>query len=263
MNLEGTERMGTHLVGSTAGLKQTTQHPLGAFISNAAVGEPARPGRSGTRRAAQPVRVALVDGDAGMHERLQAHLAAAESGWRLESYQSSREALRGIPGAPPHLVLLGQTLPDGCGIACAQQLKARVATLPVMLLAASGCPDKLQRALLAGVTGYVVKPCASPDLVTHLRKALAGRFTMCEQAERLLPRAFARFGVGNQWGLSRREEEVLRCVCRNLCDKEVATELKISDETVHVHLRNAFKKLGVQGRKAAILKFLGAVAGGG
>jgi len=55
----------------------------------------------------------------------------------------------------------------------------------------------------------------------------------------------------------------MRCVCRKLSDKEVATELNIADETVHVHLRNAFKKLGVQRRKAAIVKFLGTFTGGG
>jgi DNA-binding CsgD family transcriptional regulator len=78
---------------------------------------------------------------------------------------------------------------------------------------------------------------------------------MCAEAERLLPKAFARLDQGNPWGLSRREEELMLCLCRKLADKEVAAALGISDETVHVHLRHAFKKLGVHDRQSAIQEF--------
>jgi hypothetical protein len=52
-------------------------------------------------------------------------------------------------------------------------------------------------------------------------------------------------------------------LCRHGTDKEVAKDFGIAAATVHVHLRNAFKKLGVHGRKAAVAEFLQIFPGGG
>ena len=115
----------------------------------------------------------------------------------------------------------------------------------------------LWAALLAGAHGYWVKGGDAADLVNQLPKVLAGQMALCHQSERLLPQAFAMMQqhTVNQWGLSRREEEIMAALCRNFTDKEIASALGLSSATVHAHLSHIFKKLNVHDRTAATQKF--------
>jgi len=203
-------------------------------------------------------RLALVDGDVAIHESVRAHLAATEPGWRLDAYHTSTGALKGMASSPPNIVLLEQTLPDGCGFQCARQLKTRCPELSVVIHAAQGCSEKLLQALAVGAMGYVVKNdgVAMAELVPHLRKAMERRFTMCAYAERLLPQTFAGFGQGNPWGLTHKQREVMLWLCQNKSEKEISTIMGLAIATVHTHLIHSFKKLGVHNRKAAVEKYL-------
>lgn len=207
--------------------------------------------------------LAVVDDDPALPGLLARQFEQTGEPWRVTAYRTGAEALAGVAATTAQVVLLGETLPDGCGIACAQKLRVRLPELPVVILAAQGCPVQLQRALLAGVTGYVVKSCAGHELLPLLRKALAGRFALCAQAERLLPRAFVRPGPRNPWGLTHREQEVMHWLCREKSDKEISGAMGLATATVQVHLKHAFHKLGVHDRRAAVEKYLSQIGRGG
>lgn len=211
-----------------------------------------------------PQRVAVVDDDPALPVAVREHLQQTGESWQVTAYHNGADALKGVAAAPPQVVLMAQTLPDGCGILWAGRLKARHNELPVVIHTKQGSPEKLFRALSLGALGYVVKNGAELDWAHHLQQAMQGRFTMCGQTARLLPQLFAGLQPAwEHWHLSRREREVMACLCRNLSDKEIATGLGVSDETVHGHLRNTFHKLGVHDRKAAVEKFTQKWLGGG
>jgi len=205
----------------------------------------------------------VVDDNPAIHVAVREHLKQSGERWQVSAYHTGAEALSGLAAAPPQVVLMEQTLPDGSGLDWAGRLKGLHPELPVVIHTAKGSPEKLFQALSMQAMGYVVTAVGQADWSTHLRKALAGRFALCEEAERLLPQVLARFGSGNPWGLSRREQEVMHCLCGDLSDKEIASALDISDETVHVHLHNAFKKLKAHGRGDAVQKFMQKWSGGG
>jgi DNA-binding CsgD family transcriptional regulator len=52
--------------------------------------------------------------------------------------------------------------------------------------------------------------------------------------------------------LTRREREILALVARQRSNCEIARQLWISQDTVRFHLRNAYRKLGVHNRRAAV-----------
>lgn len=64
--------------------------------------------------------------------------------------------------------------------------------------------------------------------------------------------------VINEFKLTRRESDILRCLCRHMTNTEIAAELFLSDETVKTHVRNLMKKLPVENRQdvAALVKTL-------
>jgi len=55
--------------------------------------------------------------------------------------------------------------------------------------------------------------------------------------------------IASEFGLTRRETDMLRCLRRNMTNAEIAGELFISEETVRIHVRNLLKKLGIENRR--------------
>lgn len=219
-----------------------------------------RAARKSATKVSQPLshlRVVLLDGDVAQHDHLRSHLATHEPDWQLDLHTHGEPAWRALRESPPHVVLLERALPDGCGLEWLRRCKRQMPELPVVILTTQDCAKTLWAALISGAQGYCVKGDDGDGLVTQLRRVLTGKLALCDKAERLLPQAFAliRQSKSNEWGLTRREKEVMQCICRNLSDKEVAAALGISDETVHVHLRHAFKKLGVHDRQTGKREF--------
>jgi DNA-binding NarL/FixJ family response regulator len=98
----------------------------------------------------------------------------------------------------------------------------------------------------AGATTYLVKNTLSDDLIRVLREVHAGQRPMsADVAARLRERA-------GQPALTAREVQVLEMIARGLRNKEIASALDISDETVRAHVRNLFGKLSTTDRTAAV-----------
>jgi DNA-binding NarL/FixJ family response regulator len=185
-------------------------------------------------------------------------------GWQLAWHTRGERAWRKLRAAPPQVVLLERTLPDGCGLEWLRRCKRRWPEVSVIILTTQGCAKTLWAALQAGAHGYWVKNANAAGLVKQLREAPAGKAIFCDQAARLLLEAFAllRQRTENQWGLTRREEEVVTALSRRLSNKEIACELGLSPATVHAHLDRIFKKLNVHTRAEAMQKFSKYLSGG-
>jgi len=207
--------------------------------------------------------VVLVAQDVSLHAALRAHVAVVQPGWRVDAYAGRQLAMQGIRKMPPDVALVGERLADGCGLEFARWVRQRLPAVPVVIWTRQPCAEKLLRVLMAGAMGYVVGNGEGVPLVEHLRKAMSGRFALCEETERLLPKLFAEAAHEHPRGLTRRETEVMKCLCQRLSDKEVANALNLSEHTVHCHLDRIFKKLGVHDRKSAIRLFAASGLGGG
>jgi DNA-binding NarL/FixJ family response regulator len=104
----------------------------------------------------------------------------------------------------------------------------------------------IRRALEAGAQGYLLKDMLLSDVITAVRKVHRG--------ERVIPIAvavrLAEFSESSD--LTEREAEVLQLVARGLSNKETAQAIGRTDETVKIHLKNIFTKLGVADRTEAV-----------
>jgi DNA-binding NarL/FixJ family response regulator len=146
----------------------------------------------------------------------------------------------------PHLVVLDISMPQLDGLACLDQIRKRHPDLKVVILSASGDPDRVQAALARGATAYVLKSVDVRDLASALRQAMEGT-------------VFQALGVqqdsdgepAGSAGLTKRETAILKAVARGLTNQAIGREFWVSEQTVKFHLRNIFRKLEVGSRTEA------------
>jgi DNA-binding NarL/FixJ family response regulator len=98
----------------------------------------------------------------------------------------------------------------------------------------------VHQALAAGARGYILKSAVDMELVTAIRRVAAGEIVLDPQ----VARNPALKGERNS-GLTVRELEVLQLIVAGKSNKEIATELDLSANTVAVHRANIMDALGI------------------
>lgn len=192
----------------------------------------AEPGHCGPRPCGE---VLLVEDDDLLREQLYGFLRGA--GYAVEAAACGASALESARRRPPEVAVLDVCLPGLSGYEICRSLK-ELQPAPAVLFVSGERVQPLDRVagLLIG-DDYLVKPFAPDELLARLR-ALHGR--------RERPAA------DNGRGLTRREVEVLRCLCEGLDPATIAERLVISQKTVGTHLEHIFRKLEVSSRAQAV-----------
>jgi DNA-binding NarL/FixJ family response regulator len=106
--------------------------------------------------------------------------------------------------------------------------------------------EDIHRALAAGASAYLLKDTLADDLLRVVREVQAGGAPMTLEVEARLAERAA------QPKLTPREIEVIERVASGRRNKEIADDLGIRLDTVEVHLRNIFTKLGAKERTSAV-----------
>jgi DNA-binding NarL/FixJ family response regulator len=156
------------------------------------------------------------------------------------------EVLPLVGRAEPDVVLLDVDMPGLDGLKCLERLQARHPEIKVIMLAPELDPEVLQDALDAGASGFIVMNIEVGDLGTAIRSALDGSAYKPSGLPALTDRTFAL-----EAGLSKREYDILEAVARGLSNREIATELWITEPTVKFHLTSVYRKLNVANRTGA------------
>jgi DNA-binding NarL/FixJ family response regulator len=98
----------------------------------------------------------------------------------------------------------------------------------------------VQQALDAGARGYILKSAVDMELVTAIRKVVEGEIVLDPQ----ISRATTLKGERNS-GLTVRELEVLKLIVAGKSNKEIASDLDLSANTIAVHRANIMDALGI------------------
>jgi DNA-binding NarL/FixJ family response regulator len=160
------------------------------------------------------------------------------------------EAVEGYPEAKPQVVILDLRLPDQSGIHLARALLALDPECKIVILTASDNDEDLYQAYQLGVLGYLPKYCGADQVAEVVRKASQGINSIEEKYHVRIER---RSVIPD---LTVREMQVLTCIADGLSNKEAASELQVSAETVKAHLKTLFIKLNAADRTQAVLNAL-------
>ena len=196
--------------------------------------------------AAGKARVLLVDDHALLRTGV-ANIINQEPDLRVVAEAGNgAEAVAAYERFHPDVTLLDLRMPEMEGVEAVRRIRERDPRARVIVLTTYDTDDEIARALKAGAKAYVLKDISADDLVTCIRDVLAGKTY-------LAPAAAARLAEGvTHVQLTPRELATLRLMADGKANKEIASELGISDRTVKTHLGHLFEKLGVASRTEAI-----------
>ncbi len=168
-----------------------------------------------------------------------------------------KDALIEIPKARPHVVLMDIYLPDGSGIVCTARLTEKLPELQIIIITVYRDTELIFDALKAGACGYILKRFKPEEIIRAVAEVRAGGAPMTPEIARMVVRSFQTSTPKSELeGLTAREAEILTLVAKGLSNKEIAARLGVSHGTVRNHLANVFKKLHVQCRTEAAMKYL-------
>jgi len=155
---------------------------------------------------------------------------------------NGEEAIALVAKHQPDICLMDIEMPGMTGLEAAEKLKGY--GCKIIILTTFARTGYFQRALQAGVSGYLLKDSPSEELAVSIRNVHAGRRIY---APELIDGAFAEANP-----LTDREREVLGLVADGMNTKEIAEELSIKTGTVRNYISAIFDKLDVKNRIEAI-----------
>ncbi|MEM7282279.1 MAG: response regulator transcription factor [Pseudomonadota bacterium] len=150
------------------------------------------------------------------------------------------EAMGLIETLKPDVVVTDIEMPGMTGLDIALRIQAEKLTSRVLIVTTFGRPGYLQRAMRAGVLGYLLKDTPAEELSSAVRRVAQG--------ERVVSSDLAAQAWGVEDPLTEREREALRLAETGQSSKEIARNLNISPGTVRNYLHEAMQKLGVNNR---------------
>jgi two-component system NarL family response regulator len=192
----------------------------------------------------KPIRIFLADDHPSLRAGLAAILNSQSDLKVVAEAGSGREVMVSKEGADVYIVDL--RMPDGDGIQTIKALVARDPAVHVLVLTTYDNEEDIFQALEAGARGYLLKDTTKEELIAAVRQVHLG--------ERYLPQAVAARLADRliRPSLTPRELDVLRLVSRGRTNKEMASAMFISEETVKTHMKALFQKLNVHDRAEAV-----------
>jgi DNA-binding NarL/FixJ family response regulator len=143
------------------------------------------------------------------------------------------------------LVLLDINLPGGNGLELISDIRRTCPGAEILVLSSFSEAEYAVRALKLGAAGYLTKGSVADEMVTAVKKVLAGgKYVSVALAEMLASELGSPSPSAPHESLSPRELEVLRLVALGKTIKEIATEFSLSEKTIATYRSRISGKLG-------------------
>ncbi len=195
------------------------------------------------------VRVVIADDHPVVRAGLRGMLESEPEIEVVAEATNGREAVSLVGRLEPQVVLMDLQMPELDGVDATKQIRDRYPETKVLVLTTFDTDADITRAINAGATGYLLKDAPRQELFQAIRAAARGESVLTPA---IASRLMSKMRGPAERSLSEREIEVLTQVADGKSNKDIASELYISEATVKTHLVHIFGKLGVDDRTAAV-----------
>ena len=199
------------------------------------------------------MRLAIVEDDPLLLESLRM-LLGGESGITVSAtFRSAEEALPALKQVRPDVMLVDLGLPGMSGVELIKRIKEEAPCPEIMAHTVFEDRENVFSAIKAGASGYILKGSSPREIVEAIHEIHKGGAPMSPKIARKLIMEFQDEGASEEYLLSHREKEIVKCIENGLAYKEIAEKLSISPHTVHTHIKKIYEKLHARNRQEALI----------
>lgn len=200
------------------------------------------------------MKVIIVEDNQLLRENLKMLLDGEPGISVAGAFGSAEEALPAVRQAAPDVMLVDLGLPGMSGVELIKKVKDRFPNVEIMTHTVFEDRETVFAAIKAGSSGYILKGSTPREIIEALNNLHQGGAPMSPKIARKVIQEFRDESIGEQYLLSKREQEIVREIERGLSYKEISDKFNISPHTVHAHIKNIYEKLQAKDRQEALVK---------
>lgn len=194
------------------------------------------------------IRVLVVDDHPPMRMGLVALIKSQPGMDVVAEASDGEEGVQVYDDVLPDVVLIDLRMPGMGGVEAILAIRKKHPEARVIVLSTYDMDEDIHRALQSGAKSYLLKDMPIEEIATTIREVYAGDTSLPRHViERLTERA-------QRQQLTERERDVLESLIKGRSNKEIASNLCISEDTVKSHLKTLFTKLRVRDRTGAAVE---------
>ncbi|MES9692272.1 histidine kinase [Bacillus toyonensis] len=210
--------------------------------------------------ANEQIRLCIVDDHSFIRESLHTILGGLEDLQVVGMAEDGERALELCERLKPDVVLMDLEMPNLDGIHATKMIKKKWPDIRVLILSTFQNTERAKEIIRNGADGYVLKSIDSRELAESIRLVYRGGTMITHELfHRMLEEneeteLFESRSDGIEYGLTKRELEILELLSQGSRYKTIASTLYLSNGTVRNYASNLYEKLGVKNREEAVQK---------
>lgn len=198
----------------------------------------------------QPVRILIVDDHPHAREGMRSILSEDSLFEIVGEASNGEEAIYWTEQAMPDMILMDINMKKMGGLEATKAIKSKFPYVKIVMVTVSDDISHLFEALKKGAQGYLRKNLNPSAWIEYLRAVAIDETPMSQELAQRILSEFAPIEKPKteESPLTTREKEILSLVAKGMLNKDIATQLIISEHTVKNHLKNILQKLHLVNR---------------
>jgi DNA-binding NarL/FixJ family response regulator len=210
------------------------------------------------------ITIYIVEDDRRLRENIGEFINLSPGFECSRMFESGEDLLAAELSPEPDVILMDINLPGMDGIECVSRFKEIRPDVPILMLTVYANSERIFDALSAGANGFLVKNTSPEKLLDAIRDVANGGGPMSSHIAKKVIQSFqqAPRDASHRESLTSREREILGLLAQGCTYKQTAVRLKLSMGTIQTHINRIYRKLHVNSRTGAVLKYLNVTAKG-
>jgi len=203
------------------------------------------------------IRVVIFEDNRNLRDGLFNLLESSSGFICAGAFAHCERVLENIEETRPDVVLMDIEMPVVSGIEAVSIIREKYPELKILMETIFDEDEKIFQSICNGAQGYILKNTPPDRILNAIREVYEGGAPMTPTIASKVLRLFKTNLSGKadkSFGLSSRENEILKCLVEGMSYKMVAETCFISADTVNGHIKNIYKKLEVHSKSEAVVK---------